>query len=62
MQNIIGASKELRELGQYKICLEKYGDRNFVNPNLAKQTKKEKYGFENYNNIEQIKQTWNNKN
>lgn len=47
--------------GQYKTCLEKYGDRNFVNSKLAKQTKKEKYGFENYNNIEQIKQTWNNK-
>lgn len=55
------ASKELREIGQYKTCLEKYGERNFVNPQLAKQTKKEKYGFENYNNIEQIKQTLKNK-
>jgi hypothetical protein len=37
--------------------LEKYGDENFVNSELAKKTKLKKYGSENYNNTEKFRNT-----
>ena len=44
------ASKELREKGQYKTCLEKYGNRNYNNQEKLHETNIKKYG-ENYREI-----------
>lgn len=44
------ASKELREKGQYKTCLEKYGNRNYNNQEKLHETNIKKYG-ENYREV-----------
>lgn len=49
-------SKRIFEKGR-QAKEEKYGDKNFVNPQKAKQTKLEKYGDENYRDIGKMHQT-----
>lgn len=44
------ASKELREKGQYKTCLEKYGNRNYNNQEKLHETNIKKYG-KNYREV-----------
>lgn len=44
------ASKELREKGQYKTCLEKYGNRNYNNQEKLYETNIKKYG-KNYREV-----------
>ena len=44
------SSKELREKGQYKTCLEKYGNRNYNNQEKLHETNIKKYG-ENYREV-----------
>ena len=52
------ASKELREKGQYKTCLEKYGNRNYNNHEKCHETNIKKYGDNYYNKFhEKAKQT-----